>query len=114
MGMINSTGEVVSILSDDELKKFWLNPDVECTKFEYGQICYKKGYEDRDKEIIRCEDCKFYTSYYDIFKPYYDCPITEDEKHNGQCSYIGKRTGVFAEVNETDSCSHAERRKTDG
>ena len=65
-------------------------------------------------KVVRCKDCKFYTSYYDMFKPYYDCPTTEDEKHNGQCSYIGKRTGVFDEVNENDFCSHGERKETDG
>ena len=64
-------------------------------------------------EVIRCKDCKHYKSYYDMFKPYYDSPITEDEMHSGQCNYIGKRTGVYMEVNETDFCSKAERKETE-
>lgn len=64
-------------------------------------------------EVVRCKDCKHYKSYYDMFKPYYDSPITEDEMHSGQCNYIGKRTGVYMEVNETDFCSHGERRETE-
>jgi len=75
-------------------------------------ICYKKGYEDRDKEIVRCKDCKYYRSYYDKFKPYYDCPYTEEDKHTGECNYIGKRTGVYIQVEETNFCSRGEKRET--
>lgn len=28
------------------------------TTKEWGEICYKHGYDDRDKEIVRCKDCK--------------------------------------------------------
>ena len=27
------------------------------TAIKWGEICYKHGYEDRDKEIVRCKDC---------------------------------------------------------
>lgn len=28
------------------------------TAKEWGEICYKHGYEDREKKIVRCEDCR--------------------------------------------------------
>ena len=70
-------------------------------------------YDDSVIEVVRCQFCKYYRSYYDMFKPYYDSPITEDEMHSGQCNYIGKRTGVYMEVNENDYCCYGERRETE-
>lgn len=63
-------------------------------------------------EVVRCKECEYYRSYYDMFKAYYDSPITEDEMHSGQCNYIGKRTGVYMEVNENDYCCWGERKET--
>ncbi len=56
MDVIKNIGEVFAMLSDVERSKFQY--DIEHLKSVYGQICYRHGYEDRDKEIVRCEDCK--------------------------------------------------------
>lgn len=60
-------------------------------------------------KVVHCKDCKYYKSYCDKYKSFCAYHITEYDKHNGECSYIGKRTGVFNEVSETDFCSCAER-----
>ena len=56
MSTIKNIDEVFALLSDVEQSKFQY--DIEHSKSVYGQICYKHGYENRDKEIIRCKDCK--------------------------------------------------------
>lgn len=52
----------------------------------WGEICYKHGYEDRDKEIVRCKDCKCF-----------------DEK-----LYRCKKFGCWFTPN--DFCSYGERK----
>ena len=64
-------------------------------------------------QVVRCKNCKYYKSYCDKYKSFCAYHITEYDKHNGECSYIGKRTGVFNEVNETDFCSYAEWSESD-
>lgn len=60
---------------------------LEALEFDRGQ--YEKGWHDRDNEIVRCKDCKFY---------------------NANCPYP---VCVYHEINvkETDFCSWGERRE---
>jgi len=64
------------------------------TAKEWGEICYKHGYEDREKEIIRCKDCK-----YEQYRHYSRFCINE----NGKCYGL--------EVTEDFYCADGERRE---
>jgi hypothetical protein len=59
---------------------------------EYGEICYKHGYEERDKEIVRCMDC------------IYVC------KHEDGCYECGNG---FCEVKADFYCADGERKTMD-
>ena len=94
------------------------NYDIHCNKEEltkalmYDRNQYEKGYKDRDAEIIRCKDCKYFAK--DIFKDvitkqFYggcdywcddgDYGLVKDE--NGYCAWAERKTD-----RDCDNCVH--------
>ena len=65
---------------------------IKALKFDRGQ--YEKGWNDRDNEIVRCKDCKWYKRKYPWNGIY-------------ECSYLE------APMDDDDFCSWGERREDD-
>ena len=63
---------------------------IKVLKFDRGQ--YEKGWNDRDNEIVRCKDCKWYKRKYPWNGIY-------------ECSYLE------APMDDDDFCSWGERRE---
>ena len=63
---------------------------IKVLKFDRGQ--YEKGWNDRDNEIVRCKDCKWYKRKYPWNNIY-------------ECSYLE------APMDDDDFCSWGERRE---
>ena len=78
------------------------NYDIHCDKEElikalmYDRNQYEKGYKDRDAEIIRCKECKWYKKYYGWNgKEYLVCakePSEPSREPNDFCSRAERRT----------------------
>lgn len=68
---------------------------IKALAYDRGQ--YEKGWNDRDAEIVRCKDCKWWD----------DFPIASATPHTHECSASYPRRGTCAE----DYCSWGERRK---
>ena len=64
---------------------------IKALKYDRGQ--YENGWNDRDNEIVRCKDCKWYERKY----PW--------NNHVYECSYLE------APMDDNDYCSFAERRE---
>lgn len=126
-----NTNRIKKYIEADELKEQmikygWKHPDstvhefvedlpaakVKCTEVEckdciwhenWGEICYKHGYEDRDKAIVRCKNCKH------SIKKDYDVPVS----YEYLC--ILKSTVTHLEEHEADYfCADGKRRDTNG
>lgn len=63
------------------------------------ELAYRMGYIDRDDEIVRCKDCKYYRDG--------DC---WHERENDRWIYY---QSVINEPNPDDYCSLAERKKNE-
>ena len=61
---------------------------------EYGELCYRHGYKDRDDEIIRCKDC-----------------IYLGERNNKKC--CTRLEIAFPIMEDEDFCSRGKRRDTE-
>lgn len=63
---------------------------IKALRFDRGQ--YKKGWNDRDAEIVRCKDCKFFRRY-GFRLEYADCIKFDfyDTTEDGYCSWGERR-----------------------
>ena len=82
-----------------------LNKEELIKALAYDRDQYRKGWEDRDSEIVRCKDCR----YYDY--PFLDSPsATSQESADAYperwCCLLGM-DGAFG---KNDYCSHGERK----
>ena len=84
--------------------------DIHCDKEEltkaliYDRNQYEKGYKDRDAEIVRCKDCKWYERE-DKESPFGYCHAM---KH---CHYSKHwEINIYRTYNEDFFCADAERR----
>lgn len=55
---------------------------------------YKRGYEDREQEIVRCRDCKYWKNGYMNFDVHPWLPCMEIETNSGWFCGSGKRREV--------------------
>ncbi len=67
---------------------------IKALAYDRGQ--YEKGYADRDKEIVRCKDCKWYVQKqknlpYNVTKRYCNRTCTLATKEDDYCSYGERR-----------------------
>ena len=63
---------------------------IKALKFDRGQ--YEKGWNDRDNEIVRCKDCKFFRRY-GFRLEYADCIKFDfyDTTEDGYCCWAERR-----------------------
>lgn len=77
-----------------------LNKEELVKALAYDRDQYRKGWEDRDSEIVRCKDCIYWQ---DQKEGVVEVPI---------CKYDcrGNRMGVVIVMGADDYCSHGERK----
>ena len=84
---------------------FDVNKDELTKALMYDRNQYEKGYKDRDAEIIRCKDCKWYEKW-DEDSSYGYCHAM---KH---CHYSKHwEINIYRTYNEDFFCADAERRE---
>lgn len=63
---------------------------IKALEFDRGQ--YEKGWNDRDNEIVRCKDCRWYERKYPWNSHVYECSYLEyPMDDNGFCSWGERR-----------------------
>ena len=62
---------------------------IKVLKFDRGQ--YEKGWNDRDNEIVRCKDCKWYKRKYPWNGNIYECSYLEAPMDNDDFCSWGER-----------------------
>ncbi len=78
-GVMKSVYKAEFIVDKDELYK--------ALRYDRGQ--YEKGYADRDHEIVRCKDCKFW--YMDLDEKCMASKSTPCTDENDFCSWAERR-----------------------
>lgn len=101
---IEIINEKVTERFDDGVMKAIYQAEFQVDKYElykalrYDRGQYDKGYADRDHEIVRCKDCKYYRE---------DGDCWHEWDNDGRIYY----QSIINEPNPDDYCSRAKRKE---